>query len=100
VSKYCTPKSIRTGLKSGSCKPPIYDILRNKKFKKLKSRFLTVHPKSKTMVLHMHAEIPFFSPNNTLCVPRVFLPIKVENNYIIKAFLSISSFKNTWGKTL
>jgi len=28
----------------------------------------------------------FFSPNNILCVPRVFLPIEIENIYIIKAF--------------
>jgi len=37
-----------------------------------------------------HEERYFFSPNSILCVPRVFLPIKIENNYKIKAFLSIA----------
>jgi len=30
-----------------------------------------------------------FSVQTISCVPRVFLPINIENNYIIKAFLSI-----------
>ena len=36
-----------------------------------------------------HEELSFFSPNNILCVLRVCSPINIENNYIIKAFLSI-----------
>jgi len=52
VSKYRTPKPIRTSFKSGSNarKPPIYDILRDKKFKKFKYRFLTIHPENMTMI--------------------------------------------------
>ena len=50
VSTYCTPKPIRTGLKSGSNPriPMIYNIFRDKKFK---SPFLTIHPENMTMIL-------------------------------------------------
>ena len=84
VLKYCTPKPIRTGLKRGSNPhiSQIYDISRDKKFK---SPFFTFHPEIRTMNLHTKKDI-FFSPNNILCVPLVFLPIKIENNYLITLF--------------
>ena len=39
------------------------------------------------MILYMQTD--HFSVQTISYVPRVFLPIKIEKNYIIKAFLSI-----------
>jgi len=39
-------------------------------------------------MIFVHAERSF-SVQTLSCVPRVFLPINIENNYIIKTFLSI-----------
>jgi len=66
--------------------PPIYDILRDKKFKKFKSPFMTILPENMTMILYMQK---YLWVQTMSCVPRVFLPIKIENNYAIKAFFSI-----------
>ena len=45
-----------------------------------------------------HAEISFWFQIISYVYQEYFLPIKIENNYIIKAILSIF-FKNTCGKT-
>jgi len=36
--------------------PPMYDILRDKKFKKFKSPCLTIHPENITMILNMQKD--------------------------------------------
>jgi len=60
----------------------LYTIFREtRNLRNLNPRFLTVHAENITMILHMQKR--YFS------APRVFLPIKIGNNYIIKAFLSI-----------
>jgi len=98
LSNYHIPKPIWTGLKSGSksCIPPIY-ILRDKKIKKFKSPFLTIHLENMTMVLHMQKYI-FFIPNNFLCVPRVLFAHQDWKQLHNKSNF-INCFKNTWGKT-
>ena len=46
-----------------------------------------------------NVECSFFYSNNILCVPRVFSPVKIEMNYIIKAFYQYYCVKSTQGKT-
>jgi len=72
----------------------MYDILRDKKFKKFKSPFMTIHPENITMILHMQKDL-FFSPNNILCVPRVFFAHQDWKQLHNKSILSIV-FKNMW----
>jgi len=92
-SKYDTPKPIRTDLKSGSnsCKPPIYDILRDKKFK---SPFLTFHPENITMILYMQKDL--FSVQTISCIPRVFCPSRLKQLHTTCKSSFINCFK-TWG---
>ena len=98
--KICTPKPIKTGLKSCSKSriPPIhvYDILRSKKFKKFKSPFVTIHPENMTMILHTQKDL-FQSKQYPLCTKSIFAHQDWKQLHNKSIF--INCFKNTWGKT-
>jgi len=70
VSTSRTPQPIKTGFKSGSKSrlPPMYDILRAKKFK---SPFLTIYPENMTLILHMQKDI-FQSKQYPVCTKSIF----------------------------